>query len=136
MTFRPFEPVEMPPAVVVAMFGMLIVAAVNVVGITSAAVSWKTENLSLQVVTTLAAALVFSFLPLLAAWALRSAWKSAPILATLVGVWAAPHLLAYAHVLSVVCGAAGVAAIIAVWLPSARKFDRDFRAMRNVRGVP
>jgi hypothetical protein len=74
---------------------------------------------------------MLSFLPLLAAWALRSAWKSAPILATIVGAWAAPQVLGYTDILNVICGAASIAAVIAVWLPSARKYGRELRALRE-----
>lgn len=80
---------------------------------------------------TLAMSIMLSFLPFLTAWALRSGWKSAPILATIVGAWVAPEIFGYADILNVIGGAAAIVTIVAVWLPSARRYGRELRALRG-----
>ena len=123
---------EVPPVVLIALFGMLAVASVNVSLVVRAAIDPPT-NTSVGVVigVTIAAGILLSFLPLLAEWALRSGWKSAPVIVTIVGVWTAPQILGYEDILGVVCGAAALAAVIAVWLPSARKYGVDLRALHQ-----
>ena len=124
--------IDRPPGVFVAIFGMLAVIGANVTRFVQAAATFKPEDgtsVAAAVAVTVAASILFSFLPLLAAWALRTAWKSAPVLVTIVGVLGASQA-GYADILGVVCAVASIAAVIAVWLPSARKYGRDFRALR------
>ena len=127
------ERLDVPPAAFVALFGMFAIAAINITRVLRAALALDGEyQVGVVIGVTVATASVLSFLPLLAAWGLRSAWKSAPIISTIVGIWAAPQILGYADLLNVVCGVVGITAVVAVWLPSARRYGRDLRALRAV----
>lgn len=123
------ESVPMPYPALAAILGMSVIAAISVFRFVQAALTLKTNDgsssgrsIAILIGVTVGASILFSFIPAVAIWAMRHGWKAAPILVTIVGAWAAPQIFAYVDPLSVVSGVAGIVAIVAVWLPSARNY--------------
>jgi len=119
------ERVAMPASVIVASLGMVAMALPYLLTAVSTAITHE-----YAAVGAIVLGLVFSIIPALAVWGLRRGWKLSPVLVTLVGLWAATALISFDDVMSFAMGVAGIAATVAVWLPSARRYRVARRAAR------
>ena len=120
-TQNPFrERVAMPATIVIPIIAMLVIATSTVATFVGAAMALPRGFTA--VVVTCATLLVVLFMPALAVFGTLRGWKASPVFATLVGAWAATQLVYFTDPLSLVIGAAGVAILVTVWLPSARAY--------------
>ena len=133
--FRSFsmkERVEIPISVLVAIGGMLLITAGVVVRlILMTATSSVEASAAPRMFVTIVGSVVLGFLPALSAWAVSRAWRSASVLVTIVAAFAVFYSLGYRDLLAVSCAVAGIASVVAINRPSARKYRLDRRAKQQ-----
>jgi hypothetical protein len=118
----------MPPSVLVAIVGVVVSIGLVVVPVFFQPPATARTELVIVIGVSIAVALMVSALPLLIVWGLWSGWKSAPFLVSVLGLWTIPQVFAYPNILAMVSGAAALAAVVAAWLPSARRYGAERRA--------
>ena len=118
----------MPISVLVAIGGMLLITAGVVVRlILIAATSSVDASAAARVFVTIVGSVVLGFLPAVSAWAIRRAWRSASVLVTIVATFAVFYSLGYRDLLAVSCAVSGIASVVAINRPSARRYALDRR---------
>lgn len=118
----------MPIAVFIAIGGMLLITAGVVIRLLLIAINSPADvPVSGRIIVTILGSIVLGFLPALSAWAVRRGWKSGPVLVTIVAAVAVFYSLIFGDLLGLVCGVAAVSAVVAIYLPSARRYAFDVR---------
>lgn len=59
--------------------------------------------------------------------AMRRAWRLAPVVITAIAIWDASEVLSWGDSLSFASAVVGIGTIIAIWLPSSRRFLAEER---------
>lgn len=124
--------VPMPTTTTIALLAMVASAGLTVVNFIPVAL--ESVNGSGGALSVALLAIGFPVViapPLLAAGGLRGGRRWAPVLVTAVGAWGCALLLQFQDVLTWVDAAIGIAAIVAVWMPSARAFTRESAQRRR-----
>jgi uncharacterized membrane protein len=122
--------VSMPLTTSIAITGMVAGAGLIVVSYVQSAGAAGSGPSGVSVVVFLTVVLAgTSAMPLLAAWGLSRGKRWAPLLVTTFGIWSCALLVSYRDLLTWVSVVVSVIALVAVWMPSARKFGRDRRGI-------
>lgn len=122
----------MPIAVFVAIGAMLLITPGVVVRLILMSVTSSLDvSASTVVFVTILGSIVLGFLPAVAAWAVRRGWKSGPVLVTIVAAFAVYYSLGFGDLLAVVCALAAIASVVAIYRPSARKYESDMRGSQS-----
>lgn len=118
----------MPIAVFVATGGMLLITAGVVIRLILIAIASPPDVPATgRIIFTILGAIVIGFLPALSAWAVWRGWKSGPVLVTIVAAVAVLYSPSFGDLLGLVCGVSAIAAAVAIYLPSARRYAFDVR---------
>ena len=68
--------------------------------------------------------------------AIRRSWKITPFLVTLLGLWALGEISNYGDALAYIVAAASLVMVVAVWLPSARRYAQVRRESSSNQASP
>lgn len=121
-----------PVAATVALLAMLLAAGILMIRFFQAiaTVLLSAEALPAAIVTTILMVGVGVFavaVPVVALWALRTGRRWAPLVVTIVGIWACTELLTYADFLAFFSAGTSIVGGVAAWTPSARAYGRALR---------
>jgi hypothetical protein len=122
----------MPTSTTVAFIAMIATAGLIAINfVQDALIATNQPTAGVRIAFLVIALALSAALPLLGAWGLRGGRRWAPVVVTVVGAWGLALLLTYQDVVSCVSASVGLVAVLAAWLPSARKFAREIRADRK-----
>jgi hypothetical protein len=121
----------MPLTTTLTLLGMVVAAGDLVIRFIGATVAWSdlSRHSSVFVPFIVVVGAVSIAIPIVGAWSLLRGARLAPFFVTLIGVWGCSELAYYWDLLAVISAGTSSVSIFAVWMPSAREFGRDTRAV-------